>query len=95
MERELVVTFDEGAATFVYDDRLAFLTDHGDVEIVRASHVEPLESGQWVADMRPTLDRMRAIGIDVSAISDVLGPFRLRRDALCAERDWLATYRGL
>ena len=38
---------------------------------------------------------LRAIGIDVSAISDVLGPFRLRRDALCAERDWLATYRGL
>lgn len=82
MEREIVVTFDSGTATFVHDDRLAFLFDHGTATIARASHVEPNDDAQWTADMSP-------VG------GPVLGPFRLRQEALDAERDWLSQNRGL
>ena len=44
--------------------------------IQRGSHVEPNERGQWLADLAP-------VG------GPVLGPFRLRSEALEAERDWL------
>ena len=82
-EREIVVTFDNGRASFVYDDRLAFLLDHGSASIERASHVEPFNGGKgWIADMSPSN-------------GPTLGPFALRAQALDAERDWLAEHRGI
>ena len=44
--------------------------------IVRASHVEPDESGQWWADLAPVLGPR-------------LGPFEQRTLALAAEKEWL------
>jgi hypothetical protein len=48
----------------------------GPARISRASHVEPDESGRWVADLSP-------VG------GPVLGPFEKRSEALGAEVDWL------
>ena len=52
------------------------LNELGQPLIERASYVEPDDSGQWWADMRP-------IG------GPVLGPFRPRSKALKAESDFL------
>lgn len=66
-----------GAMTFIYDDLHApFIEKHGGV-VSRASHVEPCEGG-WQADMGP---------IEAGVI---LGPFKLRQDALDAETAWLS-----
>ncbi len=48
----------------------------GELEIRRASHVEPSTGGVWTASMEP-------MG------GPVLGPFPLRSEALEAETDWL------
>jgi hypothetical protein len=48
----------------------------GPARITRASHVEPDESGRWVADLSP-------VG------GPILGPFDRRSDALEAEVYWL------
>jgi hypothetical protein len=48
----------------------------GRLSIRRASHVEPDQDGQWLADLGPVGGPM-------------LGPFRLRRQALEAEQRWL------
>ncbi len=48
----------------------------GDVNIERASHVEPIEQGRWTADMTPVN-------------GPTLGPFSTRRKALAAEVQWL------
>ena len=48
----------------------------GSLTIRRASHVEPTADGQWTADLSP-------LG------GPVLGPFKLRRDALAAEERWI------
>ncbi|MBL8794615.1 MAG: hypothetical protein JNM56_11980, partial [Planctomycetia bacterium] len=48
----------------------------GLIAIRRASHVEPAAEGSWFADLSP---------VD----GPVLGPFRLRSEALAAERRWL------
>jgi hypothetical protein len=48
----------------------------GDMEIRRASHVEPDEAGQWWADLSP-MNGPR------------LGPHRKRSEALAAETAWL------
>jgi hypothetical protein len=52
----------------------------GRLEIHRASHVEPDESGRWRADLSPVQ-------------GPVLGPFDRRSDALAAERRWLQANR--
>ena len=66
----------------VYDDEIAdVLPRLGDYAVRRASHVEPCGNG-WTADMKP-------MG------GEVLGPFRLRSQALAAEREWLADVWGL
>ena len=48
----------------------------GAPRITRASHVEPDESGRWLADLAP-------VG------GPVLGPFERRSEALEAEVAWL------
>jgi hypothetical protein len=71
-----------GTARFIWNDDLAGLLEHGDARVVRASHVEPDDRGGWLADMSPSG-------------GPVLGPFKLRAEALVAEVGWLRTNRGL
>jgi len=59
----------------IYDEALD-LHAFGRLEIHRASHVEPDESGRWHADLSPVQ-------------GPVLGPFDRRSDALAAELKWL------
>lgn len=84
MADDLVITFDGGTATAVYDDRLlpTFRALGGELTVARASHVEPAPGGGWTADMAP-------VG------GPVLGPFTTRAQALHEERQWLAQERGL
>jgi hypothetical protein len=63
-----------GYSHFIYDERLAPLFSGCDLNIWRASRVEP-SGGKWYAHMN---------GSPV-----VLGPFDLRSQALSAERAWL------
>jgi hypothetical protein len=66
-----------GTVHAIYSDGLAKLIEESDtVSISRASHVEPTPDGQWTADMSPVA-------------GPVLGPFRLRQEALDAEVAWL------
>lgn len=51
----------------------------GSLTIRRASHVEPDEQGRWWVDLAP-------VG------GPLLGPFRLRTQALDVEQDWLSRY---
>jgi hypothetical protein len=51
----------------------------GHLVISRASHVEPNNSGRWLADLTPVA-------------GPVLGPFDLRSEALEAEIDWLKAH---
>lgn len=67
-----------GQVRYVYDDAVD-LTALGRSTISRASHVEPDEHGQWLADLGP-------VG------GPRLGPFPLRSQALAAERCWLETH---
>ena len=69
---------DQGIVHFIYDDDLTCLMQMGKAEIHRASHVEPTPLGQrgWIADMSPVNGPM-------------LGPYKLRAQALVAEREWL------
>lgn len=79
----LTINFDDnGNARFIYNDDLAFLLDEGEATVTRASHVEPAVGGGWTADMSPS-------------DGPVLGPFKLRQEALDAEVRWLQENRGL
>jgi hypothetical protein len=71
---QLVVRPD-GTLSCLYDEELD-LSALGSLSISRASHVEPDESGRWLADLSP-------VG------GPTLGPFVLRSEALQAEREWL------
>ena len=51
----------------------------GHLVISRASHVEPNDSGRWLADLTPVA-------------GPVLGPFRRRSEALEAELAWLEAH---
>ena len=64
-----------GGVRAIYDEQIDLRT-LGRPVIVRASHVEPDLSGQWLADLGP-------VG------GPVLGPFAHRSDALDAEQSWL------
>ena len=64
-----------GEARCVYSDMLP-LANIGRLRIERASHVEPNDKGEWIADLSP-----------VSGPS--LGPFSKRADAIAAEVRWL------
>ena len=52
------------------------LNNIGPLSIQRGSHVEPNETGDWLADLSPLN-------------GPVLGPFRQRSEALQAERVWI------
>lgn len=71
-----IVVREDGHVQWIYSDALKFLHELGEVEIWRASHVEPTASGQWAADLFPVS-------------GPVLGPFPLRSAALAAEVAWL------
>lgn len=64
-----------GGVRFLYDDALAPLLNEGRAEIRRASHVGPVGT-EWWADLGPVGGPM-------------LGPFKLRQQALDAEKEWL------
>jgi hypothetical protein len=64
-----------GTVRCVYDETID-LNTLGHVHIARGSHVEPDDRGWWRADLSP-------VG------GPSLGPFRLRSEALAAERRWL------
>lgn len=64
-----------GDVACIYDESLD-LAALGQLQIRRASHVEPNEQGEWLADMSPVAGPM-------------LGPFANRSQALAAERVWL------
>jgi hypothetical protein len=65
----------DGTVCFIYSELLD-LASLGQVQIDRASHVEPDEQGRWWADLSPVQ-------------GPVLGPFDLRSDAVAAEVGWL------
>ena len=71
---ELVIS-SGGAATCLYTEDLDFAR-LGEVQIHRASFVEPDAQGRWWADMSP-------------ASGPKLGPFTKRSAALAAEALWL------
>jgi len=70
-----IVIGPNGDARTIYDERFDFAC-LGDVQIRRASHVEPDESGRWFADLSP-------VG------GPTLGPYGKRSAALEAEVEWL------
>ncbi|MDZ4685550.1 MAG: hypothetical protein SH850_10845 [Planctomycetaceae bacterium] len=72
-----VVISPDGSITTLYTELLD-LTALGALNIVRASHVEPNDQGQWCAHL-----------ID----GPTLGPFPRRSDALAAEVAWLTAHR--
>ncbi len=79
MAKEVRIVIDGPRLSFVWDDEVADLLELGTPTIRRASHVEPTEDGRWTADMAP---------VD----GPLLGPFKLRGDALAAECAWLADH---
>ena len=64
-----------GNARCVYSDTLP-LASIGRLRIERASHVEPNDKGEWIADLSPVS-------------GPTLGPFSKRTDAIVAEVQWL------
>jgi hypothetical protein len=71
---ELVIG-SSGQVRCLYDEAIDLAT-FGNLQITRASHVEPDEQGSWWADL-------------ATVNGPTLGPFRQRSDALNAERFWL------
>lgn len=66
-----------GKVQFIHDDELATaFKSHGDMNIRRASHVEPVEGGKWECDLSP-------VG------GPRIGTFETREAALECERSWL------
>jgi hypothetical protein len=74
---ELVIR-PNGSAVCVYGEELD-LASLGELQVRRASHVEPDESGRWWADLSPT-------------DGPKLGPFAKRSEALGAEVAWLTAH---
>ena len=68
----------DGTARCIYDEAI-HLAEIGQVDILRASHVEPTAEGQWTADMSPVS-------------GPTLGPFSQRSQALDAEGAWLEAH---
>ena len=67
-----------GSTRCVYDETLP-LAALGRLQLRRASHVEPDETGQWWVDLGPVHGPR-------------LGPFAVRSEALVAERSWLESH---
>lgn len=64
-----------GRAHCIYGEAID-LARLGQLEIVRASHVEPTSDGQWSVDLSPVA-------------GPNLGPYRHRSEALAREVAWL------
>lgn len=72
----MILEFDtDGTAKMIYTEELD-LNELGQLNISRASHVEPTNDGKWTADMKP-------VG------GPVLGPYNTRKEALEEEVKWL------
>ena len=67
-----------GNVRTIYSEAIE-LASLGQLEVRRASHVEPNEHGQWTADLAP-------VG------GPQLGPFAKRSEALSAEEAWLVAH---
>jgi hypothetical protein len=76
-QMQMVVQRD-GTTHFIYCELLD-LACLGQVQIRRASNVEPHEDGRWWADLSPVAGPM-------------LGPFDRRSDALAEEAAWLESH---
>jgi hypothetical protein len=74
----MIIIFDQdGDGRMIYSDEGAEVASEiGETTITRASHVEPIAGGWWVANMSP-------VG------GPNLGAFRTRGEALAAEHEWL------
>lgn len=72
----LVSIAPDGKLQFLYNDDLRPLMALGKATVTRASDVEPTAEGEWTADLS-------RVG------GPVLGPFKLREQALAAEVQWL------
>lgn len=72
---ELLITT-QGMVTAIYSEVIPMQV-LGQVQIRRASHVEPDSSGEWWADLSPSQ-------------GPLLGPFPSRSAALHAEYEWLS-----
>lgn len=68
-----------GTIRCLYGEKID-LSSLGRMTIVRGSHVEPDENGQWFADLSPVS-------------GPALGPFGRRSEALTAEARWLEANR--
>jgi hypothetical protein len=75
----MIVIQPDGTARCLYGETID-LAEIGHLAINRASHVEPDESGQWIADLSPVS-------------GPTLGPFAARSVALAAEAAWLEENR--
>ena len=65
----------DGTMICLYTEKIT-LSELGQLDIKRASHVEPNEKGEWLSDLTP---------ID----GPILGPFFKRSSALLAEIEWI------
>lgn len=65
----------DGTAQCLYAENIS-LAELGEIDIKRASHVEPDTNGTWYADLAP-------VG------GPFLAGFKSRADALAAEEKWL------
>lgn len=74
----IMIVSPQGEIQCLYAEDLD-LDSFGPLSIQRGSHVEPDELGRWWADLS-------------SVNGPTLGPYRLRSDALDAERVWLEEF---
>jgi hypothetical protein len=71
----LIRFLEDGTAQAIYSEEID-LKELGKVKYSRASHVEPNEQGEWIADLTPIQGPM-------------LGPFKLRSETIKSEILWL------
>jgi hypothetical protein len=70
-----IIIEQNGALRCIYTEDIE-LAAIGSPTITRASHVEPDQHGGWQADLTPVR-------------GPVLGPYKLRSEALKSEHEWL------
>jgi len=83
------ILVDGAKLTFIYDDDLVELLDHGRSTVTRAGFVEPDHGGAgWVVLPSVSITKGRPGTL-------ALGPFRTHAEAIKAERDFLRAEVGL
>ena len=107
--RELIVTFHQGVATFVCDEELIPLLSHGQATRTRLSNVVPsgspirllaFQALRWAfGDMGKVAAWTRLWRgpweARMVATGEVLGPYQTRIEALAAERAWIREHLSL